>query len=94
VNTNITKHSVLQLLNLVAMDEYILYTGMIDGQYKNVEIYPVGSVDGKYLIHWDGFEVGAIMKIGLKWYSNSVPLMNVVNELGVYIDEQNLGDGI
>jgi hypothetical protein len=94
MNANNYKHSVLQLLNITDMDKYILYTGLIDGQYKNVEIYPVESADDKYLIHWDGFEVGSIMKVGIKWYSNSVPLINVVNELGIYIDEQNLGDGI
>ena len=84
----------LQLLKLFDMDKYILYTGMIDGKYRNVEIYPIESITDKYLIHWDGFEVGTIMKIDYKWYSNSVPLLNVVNELGVYIDQQNFGDGI
>jgi len=72
------------------MDKYILYTGLIDGQYKNVEIYPIESIPNTYLIHWDGFEVGKINKMDSKWYSNSIPLINVVNELGLYIDQQKV----
>ena len=71
------------------MDKYILYAGLIDGKYKNVETYPVETFPNTYLIRWDGFEVGRINKMGLKWYSNSVPLINVVNELGIYIDQQD-----
>ena len=72
------------------MEKYILYNGSIDGTYREVQIYPVDSVPGKYLIHWDGFEVGVIMKFEDKWYTSSVPLIGVVNELGLYIDQQPL----
>jgi len=70
------------------MEKYILYNSTIDGIYREVQIYPVDSVPGEYLVHWDGFEAGMIMKFEDKWYTSSVPLIGVVNELGLYIDQQ------
>ena len=74
------------------MEEYMLYTGTIDGLYREVRIFPVVSSPNQYLIHWDGYEVGRIMKVGDKWYTSSVALVNVINELGVHIDQQKFGE--
>ncbi|MCX2486173.1 hypothetical protein [Pedobacter sp. MR2016-24] len=69
------------------MEKYILYGGEIEGQYREVLIYAVISKPDQFLVHWDGFEVGTINKMDGKWYTSSVDLINVTNELGKFIDE-------
>lgn len=71
------------------MEDYILYKGEIEGKYREVQIYPIISIPNQYLVHWDGFEVGTIIKIDNKWFTNTVELMNVVNELGEFIDSNS-----
>jgi hypothetical protein len=68
------------------MEEYILYTGEIEGKYREVQIYPNLSVQNEYLIHWDGFEVGTIKKMDGKWFTGTLDLISVVNEIGIFID--------
>ena len=69
------------------MEKYILYGGKIEGQYREVFIYPIVAEPDQFLVHWDGFEVGTISKMEGKWYTTSVDLINVTNELGKFIDE-------
>jgi len=72
------------------MEDYILFTGKIDGVYREVQIYPVLSSPDQYLVHWDGFEIGLIMKMDDKWYTNSLPLISVTNEIGAHIDHKQI----
>ncbi|CAM4373736.1 hypothetical protein SAMN06265348_113219 [Pedobacter westerhofensis] len=68
------------------MEKYTLYKTEIEGRYREIEIYPKSSSVNEYLIHWDGFEVGTIQKRDEKWFTNSVDLLPVVNEIGEFID--------
>lgn len=68
------------------MADYILYSGKIDNRFEEVHIFPIFRGEDIYLIHWDGYQMGKIRKIGNKWFSNSVPLLGVVNEIGEHID--------
>ena len=70
------------------MEKYIIFTGKIDGTYRDVQIYPVISSPDQYFVHWDGFEIGMIKKMDEEWYTNSVPLIDVVNEIGSYLDKK------
>ena len=76
------------------MEEYILYTGKINGIYREVRIYPVSStIPNQYSIHWDGFEFGMINKIDNEWFTNSFPLVNVLEELGRHLDKKHFKEG-
>lgn len=70
------------------MEDYILYTGEIEGKYREVQIYPVASVPNKFVIHWDMFEVGSILKLEGQWHTNTPELQTVVKELGTFIDSK------
>ncbi|CAM4304473.1 hypothetical protein SAMN06265348_110282 [Pedobacter westerhofensis] len=72
------------------MEKYILYTGEIEGKYREIQIYPLNYSNYEYLIHWDGFEVGVIKKIDSKWYTETEELSSVLNELGSFIDENGV----
>ncbi|CAM4372451.1 hypothetical protein SAMN06265348_113200 [Pedobacter westerhofensis] len=74
------------ILNQPEMEKYTLYKSEIEGRYKEIEIYPKSSPVNEYLMYWDGFEVGTIQKRGKKWFTNSVDLIPVVNEIGTFID--------
>jgi hypothetical protein len=69
------------------MKKYTLCNAEIEDKYRDIEIYPKLQVDDEYLIHWDGFQAGTIQKRDNKWYTNSVDLLTVVNEIGQYIDQ-------
>jgi hypothetical protein len=68
------------------MKKYTLTNTEIEDKYRNIEIYPKLQADNEYLIHWDGFQVGTIQKRDNKWFTNSINLLTVVNEIGEYID--------
>jgi len=68
------------------MEEYTLCNAEIEEKYRNIEIYPKIQVADEYLIHWDGFQVGTIQKRDGKWFTNSVDLITVVNEIGAFLD--------
>jgi hypothetical protein len=70
------------------MENYILTNTEIEGAFRQVNIYPMAEVDGAYLIHWDGFEVGTIKKSDDKWHTDTIELMEAVNELGAFIDSK------
>jgi hypothetical protein len=84
--------SLLQEINNGAMEEFILFTTNIEGICREVRIYPVISSPNQYLIHWDGFEIGMIKKMDDKWYTSSVPLLDVVNQIGAFIEKKRFGD--
>lgn len=68
------------------MEEYILFSGEIQGKYRDVEIYPIANDPNEFLIHWDGVKMGTIKKMGEKWETKAAPLVEVVEELGRFID--------
>jgi hypothetical protein len=68
------------------MKRYRLCNAEVDDKYRDIEIYPKLQVNNEYLIHWDGFHAGVIQKWEGKWFTNSVDLLPVVNEIGQYID--------
>ena len=69
------------------MEDYILYTGSIEG-HKEIRIYPLQAVSDVYLIHWDGYELGTIRKIDNKWFTSTPELLGVANEIGAFIDSR------
>jgi len=75
------------------MEEYILYTGQIEGKYREVQIYPNLSIPDEYMVHWDGFEVGTIKKMDNKWFTKTAELVTVVNELGAFLDKLDTTSG-
>ena len=68
------------------MEKY-LFEGEIQGQYKSLEIYPKPELPNQYLVHWDGFQVGAIKKEKDIWHSDDAPLVDFVGEIGAFIDK-------
>lgn len=73
------------------MEEYILFTGEIQGKYREVEIYPIANEPNEFLVHWDGVKLGSINKMNNKWFTKSEPLVEVVEELGEFIDSKGGG---
>jgi hypothetical protein len=69
------------------MKKYTLCNAEIEDKYREIEIYPTLQVDNEFLIHWDGYQVGTIQKWDDKWFTNSVELLTVVNEIGQFIDQ-------
>jgi hypothetical protein len=69
------------------MKRYRLCNAEVDDKYRDIEIYPRLQVNNEYLIHWDGFQAGVIQRWNGKWFTNSVDLLPVVNEIGQYIDD-------
>ena len=61
------------------------FSGEIQGKYRDIEIYPLSDVKDKYLIHWDGFEVGVISKSSGKWHTDHEELADYTEELGDFI---------
>jgi len=70
--------------------EHYEFTGEIQGEYRQIEIYPMLSLSNHYLIHWDGFEVGVIKKVNGKWHSDHEALADYVEELGGFIDRRDI----
>jgi hypothetical protein len=71
------------------MEEYILFAGEIQGQYREVEIYPIANEPNEFLVHWDGVKMGSIHKMDNQWHTKSQPLKEVVQELGRFIDSKD-----
>lgn len=68
------------------MKDYILFSGELQGRFREVEIYPVPDSQNKFLVHWDGFEVGMIRKKDQEWHTDNDQLTDFVDELGSFID--------
>ncbi|SEB05099.1 hypothetical protein [Pedobacter hartonius] len=66
------------------------FTGEIQGEYRQIKIYPMLCLSNHYLIHWDGFEVGVIKKVNGKWHSDNEALSDYVEELGSFIDKEDI----
>lgn len=72
------------------MKTYKLCKGEIEGNYREIQIFPLNPELDRYLIHWDGFEIGVISTIDSRWLTETEQLKPVVNELGSFIDENGV----
>ena len=67
--------------------EHYLFEGEIQGKYRAIEVYPMSQMPDRYLIHWDGFQVGTIARMEGTWHTDDEALVDFVPELGTFIEE-------
>ena len=67
--------------------EHYVFEGEIQGKFRSIQIYPMAQAPNRYLVHWDGFQVGTVAKTEGTWHTDDSALVDFVPELGTFIDE-------
>jgi hypothetical protein len=72
------------------MDEHIHFSGLVQGVYYDIQIYPVADQANHYSIHWCGFKVGIIKKSGEQWFTEDPNICELAYDIGNFIDQHHL----
>jgi hypothetical protein len=72
------------------MDEHIHFSGLVQGKYHDIQIYPVAEQANNYSIHWYGFKAGIIKKSDDQWYTEDPNISELATDIGNFIDQYHL----